>query len=127
MIHVVARVQKDKDDSWGQKDWPHLNVSPPAATRLKAGVSPAAIADPALRAEYEAALDENRQKGIRAREQRQIRNLERSFLPWAQERLADLYADGDDVSEVVSLCDEWGVDPAWRDGVVESLQEPTKK
>jgi hypothetical protein len=65
---------------------PALNVAPPAATGLPAGIAPSAIADPGLRAEYQRALDENAAYAARYRQQQTLRRLERDagehFAAW---------------------------------------------
>jgi hypothetical protein len=63
-IHLNAwkRLLNLIDPAWDPNDVPHENIAPPAGTGLPGGVDPQAIHDPALRAEYEAAIEANRQK-----------------------------------------------------------------
>ncbi|RSZ56206.1 hypothetical protein HF313_21790 [Massilia atriviolacea] len=63
-----------------------LNVVPPLATGLPPGVSPEAIKDPALRAEYEAALAANDARNRRLSYQHRLRTEEQ----FAEDSLLDL-------------------------------------
>lgn len=55
-----------------------LNIQPPPATGLPAGVAPSAIQDSQLRAEYEAALATNQERANNAIYQHRLRDSERS-------------------------------------------------
>lgn len=61
-LHIVYRLKREKDENFDPNDLPTLNVTPPRGNIRIAGMSPEAIKDPKLRAEYEAALKANAKK-----------------------------------------------------------------
>jgi len=64
-FHAWKRLIDAIDPNWDPNDKAVRNVAPPIETGLPSGVVPEAIKDPKLRAEYEAAIDKNRQKAER--------------------------------------------------------------
>ncbi len=68
-LHAWRRLLEAIDPNWDPDDMPVGNISPPVATGLPSGIDPAAIQDPALRAEYEEAIRSNGQKAQKYNEQ----------------------------------------------------------
>jgi hypothetical protein len=76
---VWDRMEAAIDPKWDKNDLPVRNVSPPREAHLPAGVSPDDIKDPALRAEYEKAIEENNKKIKHGNEQMRLRKLKEQF------------------------------------------------
>jgi hypothetical protein len=76
---VWDRMEAAIDPKWDKKDLVVRNVSPPPGTHLQAGVSPAAVRDPALRVEYERAIEENNKKITHRNEQLRLGKLKKLF------------------------------------------------
>jgi len=91
-VHAWRRLEKAIDPNWDPNDFPVINIVPPAATGLPSGVAPQAIEDPALRAEYEAAIEKNRQKAERYNMQHQLRNWLKVYPKTAEEYLIQAYS-----------------------------------
>jgi hypothetical protein len=75
-----------------RKNRPLMRVFPPDETRLPAGTLPSAIKDPKLRAQYEAALAENKRKVERANQQIPLIARGPSFKARAEHVLIYLYS-----------------------------------
>lgn len=86
------RLHDTIDPTWDQDDLPESNVAPPPAASMRAGVAPEAIKDPGLRAKYEAAIEANRKKAERYREQHRARNLKRTFCRTAERYIVAAYS-----------------------------------
>ena len=61
-LHAWKRLIDAIDPNWDPNDKPVRNVVPPTETGLPSGVTPEAIKDSKLRAEYIQAIDKNRKK-----------------------------------------------------------------
>jgi hypothetical protein len=85
-LHAWRRLLDAVDLKWDPNDTPVMNVSPPAGTGMPAGIAPEAIANPALRAQYEQAIEANRQKNERFLEQHAVHRWLLSY-PGSSERL----------------------------------------
>jgi hypothetical protein len=70
---VAAVIERNKDPKWNPNDGAHENIPSPIGV---SGVDPKAVKDPALRAEYEAALKKNEVKGKRSLYEYRLRQLE---------------------------------------------------
>jgi hypothetical protein len=88
-LHVWQSINKNIDLTWDPKDTPVLNVAPPVG---ESGMSPDAIADPKLRAEYKDAIEANRKKAERYSQQSDARKFQRIYLPRLQHAIADAYS-----------------------------------
>lgn len=76
LLHQArVRLNEAIDPSFDSADVPNLNIEPPAATGLPAGVAPEAIADPSLRATYETSIARNQAKAAYYRRQVELRRL----------------------------------------------------
>lgn len=91
-LQAWKRVEEGIDKNWDPSKPPPWEVSPPTATGLPAGVAPEAVQDPKLRAEYEAAIEANRKKWEWHKSQRQLREIEREYLAWAEYYIVSAYS-----------------------------------
>jgi len=90
-LHAWQRIEKTIDKNWDPKDTGVRNVLPPRGASGIAGMAPSAIKDPQLRAEYEAALEANREKVERYSQQYRARQLKELLVPWAERFLIGAY------------------------------------
>lgn len=134
-----ARVRNTKTKMWLQgwqqlrlqmnrsfdfNDVPSLNVSLPAGATGVAGMSPAQIKDPKLRAEYEDAIAANARKAEEYRRQYKLRQLDQLFSPKAEEYVVRVYSrDPANLSELKQLLEAYIDDYALREKI---LNEVTK-
>ena len=84
-LRIWSRIEAGVDPDWDPEDVPLPSASPPEETGLPAGISPDAIEDAKLRAEYEAAIEANREKGRTFSEQlhlRRDRDRLRRYIEW---------------------------------------------
>jgi hypothetical protein len=73
-LRTWERIERQIDPTWvNEETW--LNLVPPDETGLPSGIAPEAIADPILRARYEADIAENGRKVRRNNQQRMLRKL----------------------------------------------------
>jgi hypothetical protein len=74
-LRARRRLEAELDPSFDVMNRPALNIEPPRGARLPSGAAPEAVADPALRAEYQAAIDRNREKAAAYDRQFELRAL----------------------------------------------------
>lgn len=79
-LHAIRRLESEKDKNFNPDNVPSLKVMPPLSTNLPAGVSPQAIQDTKLRAEYEKAIVENNEKIKYYNKQLRIQREEKFFV-----------------------------------------------
>jgi hypothetical protein len=92
-LHAWKRLMNAVDPKWDpdKVTWTG-NIAPPASTGLPAGVDPAAIKDPKLRKEYEAAIERNRQKAEAYNEQYAARKWLKRFPKRAEREIVQAYS-----------------------------------
>lgn len=118
------RIDKTIDENWDPNDTGVLNVSPPDGANANAGVAPEAIADPNLRAEYERAIEINRQKIARATLQRKARDLKKYWIPGVERFLIKAYMDDPDrLEELEVLLSSYIEDEAKRSRILDAVKE----
>ena len=78
-FHAWKRLTDAIDPNWDPNDKPFRSIVPPVATGLPSGIAPESIKDPTLRAEYEAAIQRNREKIKRYTEQIRLREWLKRF------------------------------------------------
>lgn len=99
------RLEKSIDKSWT------LVSGPGRPEGWQAGLRPEAIADPKLRAEYEAALKAHREKQERDETQSRLRDLKEHRIPVTKRILVHLYMDEPErLKEFEELLDKYAVD-----------------
>lgn len=87
-INAWSKLETDLDSNFNHDAVPMLNVAPPEASGMPAGVDPKAIEDPKLRVEYEKAIEANAQhlayytRQIQVREE--AKNYRSSLLAYFQ-------------------------------------------
>jgi hypothetical protein len=94
-LETWHRLEQQTDPSFDVNDRrnrPALKVFPPPETGLPAGTPPSAIKDPRLRAQYEAAIAENRRKAKRAEQQFPLLLHGPAFKARAERALVQLYS-----------------------------------
>jgi len=122
-LHAWQRIENTIDKNWDPNKTRYAKVCPPAATGLSPGVAPSAIKDPKLRAEYEAAIEANRQKIARATLQIRARDLKKYWIPGAERFIIRSYIEapaGDD--ELKSLLDSYVSDLAKRARILDAVK-----
>jgi hypothetical protein len=89
------RLEKKIDPNYGKFD-PNYRPAPirppPGVNFFFSGMSPAAIKDPNLRAQYEKTLQEDHEKKMRGREQFQLMRTKKESLPLIQSDILFLYS-----------------------------------
>ncbi len=92
-FHGWERLENAIDKNWDPND-PNLKPlsRPPGIKRWASGMSPNAIEDPILRAEYEISLERYRQEAMYHNKQYGLRDLKKYLLPYIQENLIRLYS-----------------------------------
>jgi len=67
-MHFFNAVDQAIDPTWDPKDLPELSVTPPPSNGVTffSGVDPKSLTDPVARAEYERAIQKNRDKVLQA-------------------------------------------------------------
>lgn len=92
-FHTWHRLEKTIDPNWDANE-PFLPWPRPSAYDgiWFSGMSPEAIKDPNIRAEYEVALEGFWRKQKRYTEERHLRRLKKRFLPHLQEDILRLYS-----------------------------------
>jgi hypothetical protein len=91
-LHAWKRLLDAIDPTWDANDFPVINVTPPSASGAPSGVAPHAIKDPRLRAEYEEAIERNRQKAQRYSEQNRLHKWLKRFPKTAEEYIIRAYS-----------------------------------
>lgn len=101
---------------------PFLNVSPPEGVPLPAGVAPSAIEDPVLRAEYEAAIEENRRNADKFNQRYKARQLQKTSWGTIENYLSQAYSIPPlNQRELEGLLSRYVSDPHTRASVVEAV------
>jgi hypothetical protein len=99
-----------------------LSVSPPTATGLRAGVAPEAIRDPALRKEYELAIEEHRRVLAARLLQHHLRLYGPSIVSDAERYVVATYLRAPHVpGELQRLLEESDVEPSTRDRILAAI------
>ncbi|MGB7068425.1 MAG: hypothetical protein WBD22_02940 [Pyrinomonadaceae bacterium] len=92
-LHALHRLEVEKDENFDPDDVPSLNVAPPTGVRVGfAGMSPEAIKDPKLRAEYEAAIEANAKKAEYRAGQFRLRQNENFIVKNAVKYISKVYS-----------------------------------
>lgn len=91
-LHAWKRLIDAIDPKWDPKDLPLINVPLPPGVGGEAGGDPRYIEDPRIRAEYEEAIEKNKQKAERYIEQRRLRKWLKRFPPRAEIYIVRAYS-----------------------------------
>lgn len=131
-FHAWKRLKDAIDPNWDPNDLPVSNIVPPSATGLPGGVASEAIKDPKLRAEYETAIEKNRQKAERYGEQYRLRGWLKRFPKRAEEYIIQSYSKPPfDVEELKQYLDKYIADTKTKarilDAVTKNMEKETRK
>ena len=93
-FHAWRRLENAIDEDWDPNDIPEANVSPPKGIGIPGipGMSPELIKDPVLRAEYEKAIEKNREKVKIRNEQIKLRNTKKMYSRIVEKYLVQTYS-----------------------------------
>lgn len=93
-FHAWQRLEKAIDEDWDSNDVPEENVSPPKGIGIPGipGMPPEMIKDPVLRAEYEKAIAENREKIKIRNEQIKLRSIRKTYFRVVEKYLVSTYS-----------------------------------
>ena len=94
-LNLIQIVDQHLDPQFNSDDVPTKLVQPPPLSNgivLRPGANPALIDDPKLRTEYEKAIADNRAKAENYRLQTQLRRLNESIPPRAEEFIRNSYS-----------------------------------
>lgn len=103
-------------------------VNPPAATGPAPGADPETIEDTMLRAEYEAAIEENRQKIEKYAEQYELRKWLKRFPRNAERYIIGAYSTRPfDTMELSGLLEQYEIDKDTRTRILDSVARKIKE
>lgn len=91
-LHLLKRIDDEKDTDFDQNDLPALNVQPPEGSNIIAGMSPDAITDPVLREQYKAAIKKNSENAAYFSHQIRLRQDEDSIIKNAVKYISLMYS-----------------------------------
>ena len=126
-LHTWKRLTDAIDPNWDPNDLPRSNVCPPPGTGNPCGVAPEAIKDPNLRAEYEKAIERNRQKAEKYGEQYGLRQWLRSFPKRAEKYIILAYSrEPHDLAELESYLNKYLSDEKTKTRIIAAVRENMK-
>jgi hypothetical protein len=91
-LSTRRRILESIDPAFDFSDRPFLNVAPPPQSAVPAGISPEAVKDPKLRAEYEAAIARNSAKARRFNKQYWLKRNAPRFYEETERYLVNAYS-----------------------------------
>lgn len=106
-LSLLAAIDNHLDPAFDPADVPSVSVTPPPSggVQYPPGVDPSVIAEPQARRQYEAMIEQNRQKAERYRLQTRLRRLDEKLMPKVERfiRLSYTTVPGDqrELSETV--------------------------
>ncbi len=128
-LHAWKRLVNAIDPAWNpDEQLMGGNVGPPLGTGLPAGVDPSAIKDAKLRAQYEAAIQENRQKLERYREQYELRKWLKRFPKRAESYIVDANSRLPyETAELQRLLNEYEIDSQSKARILDAVHAAIAK
>ena len=127
-FHAWKRLIEAIDPNWDPNDVPLVNISPPRAAGTRAGVAPETIKDPKLRAEYEAAIEKNRQKAERYSQQNRLHKWQRRFPQRAEEYIVQAYSKPPfNLEELKQYLQTYVVDKKTRERILDAVTKNIDK
>jgi len=127
-LRLGLRIEQEMDKDFDFTDVPQENIAPPRAARGLAGMSPESIEDPALRAEYEAAIERNRQKAENYHKQRKLSDLYKMFSSIAEPYIVRAYSQPPfDLDELNRYLDSYVADRDKRERISEAVKQQMPK
>jgi len=129
-FHAWQRLENAIDENWDPNDIPELNVSPPKGIGIPGipGMSPELIKDPVLRAEYEKAIERNREKIKIRNEQIKLRNIKKMYFRIVEKYLVSTYSIPPyDNEEFGKYLNKFTTDEKTRARIVDALTQKINK
>ena len=123
-LRVWQRIDQAIDRHFDFSQRLYLNVEPPPGSGIPAGADPAAVADPRLRREYEAAIQANKERFRVYIEQRWLYELDRLYRPHAEKYLVYAYSMPPlDTERLTALLNQYIDDQAVRARILKSVAQ----
>ena len=91
-LHLLGHINAETDLHFDFSRLPTTEAEPPLEAAVDSGTSPEAVADPKLRAEYEASIKANEAITDKFNEQYQLKDLNETLVPFQQKYIIDLYS-----------------------------------
>jgi len=127
-FHAWKRLTEAIDPSWDPNDEPLGTVPLPLGVSGVTGMASKHIKDPKLRAEYEAAIEENRQKSKRFSEQYGLRKWLKKFPLKAEEYIVRAYCKPPfDLAELKQFLGTYIADEKTRDRILDAVTKNIDK
>jgi hypothetical protein len=123
-LHGWKRLIDAIDPKWDPNDKPFTNVLPPIGTTISAGGSPEDIKDPKLRAEYEVAIEKNRQKSENYLLQSDLQKWQKEYLFVAEQYIIKSYSTPPfNLDELKQYLEKYKIDKQSRDKILNTVQK----
>lgn len=127
-LHLLRRLEKEKDPEFDPNDLPTLNVTPPDGSNGIAGMSPESIQDPELRENYKKAIRANSVKTEYFSNQVRLRQNESSIIDNGIKYISLMYSQNPfNSTELRSLLEKYDISKALRNRIIERTDELIKK
>jgi len=131
-LHAWKRLTDTVDPNWDPNDMPFINVPLPQGVEGISGMAPNNIKNLKLRAEYEAAIEKNKQKAKRYSEQYGLRKWLKRFPPKAERYIVRAYSKPPfNVEELKRYLDNYIVDEKTKtrilNAVTKDMQNKSQK
>jgi hypothetical protein len=131
-LHAWRRLVDSIDPNWDPNDLPYLNVPLPDGVSGVSGMNPKNIKDQTQRAEYEAAIEKNRQKAERYNEQYMLRGWLKRYPKRAEEYIILAYSEPPfNMEELKQYLEKYKIDEKTKaritDSVQKNIEERTKE
>ncbi len=131
-LHAWKRLLDAIDPDWDPNETVYINVPLPPGAMGAAGMSPEHIKDPALRAKYEAAIENNRQKAERQIKQDRLHKWLKRFPKRAERYIIRAYSKPPfNLEELKQYLNKYIADEKTRarllDAVTKNVAEQTKE
>ena len=125
---ALQRLENETQADFNFNDLPQINIEPPPGTNLPAGIAPEAIQDPALRKEYETAIQKNQQKADTFARQFQLRELRNRYRPLGVRYIARAYSRPPfDEAELQQLLNEHFSDEGNKAAILNTVRQGIAK
>jgi hypothetical protein len=123
-LSLWQRMRNEIDPNFDPEDRPLLNVPAPVGTGVTAGSDPATVADPAKRAKYQRAIQENRAKAKAYNLQAQLRTTIRVLEPHLKGYLIAAYAkEPANITELEGLLSQYQVTEPLKKDITEEIRK----
>ena len=121
-LHAWQRLEREIDRNFNFDDRASLNVSPPEITVFPDGVTPEAIKDPTLRAQYQAAISANAEKAKKYDRQYMLRHLDKTFPAKAEQYIVRVYSQSPfNTEELKSYLNSYISDQNRRESILQQV------